>query len=183
MSGEGQDKSAGGTVGKGGEKRPSSGRVRGASGERPRKGRRDRNDSRSRSRERRRRRRRRSRSRSRSRGRRSRERGRYRDRNRDRYRRRPRVGRSPSPPDPLARARRRAEEEERQRQRSEKTVFVSSLHPKVDERDLFEFFSAVGRVTDIRLIETSEPASQRASATLNLPRRHPWPTRLLNGRL
>lgn len=29
---------------------------------------------------------------------------------------------------------------------------MSSLHPKVDERDLFEFFSAVGRVTDIRLI-------------------------------
>lgn len=31
-------------------------------------------------------------------------------------------------------------------------VFVSLIHPKVDERDLFEFFSHVGRVEDIRLV-------------------------------
>jgi len=49
-------------------------------------------------------------------------------------------------------AKRRAEEEEVQRQRDENTVFVYQIHPKVDERDLFEFFSAVGKVTDIRLI-------------------------------
>ena len=32
-------------------------------------------------------------------------------------------------------------------------VFVSQLHPKVGEEDLFEFFSVVGRVEDIRLIK------------------------------
>jgi len=31
-------------------------------------------------------------------------------------------------------------------------VFVTQLHPRVEERDLFEFFSHVGRVEDIRLI-------------------------------
>jgi RNA-binding protein 39 len=31
-------------------------------------------------------------------------------------------------------------------------VFVTQLHPRVEERDLFEFFSHVGRVEDIRMI-------------------------------
>lgn len=99
--------------------------------------------------------------RSRSRDRRDRDGSRDRDRRKrgDRDRRR-RSKRSESPPprprtpspDPMELARLRAEEEERQRQRDENTVFVYQIHPKVDERDLFEFFSAVGKVTDIRLI-------------------------------
>lgn len=31
-------------------------------------------------------------------------------------------------------------------------MFVSQIHPRVDERDLFDFFSLVGRVEDIKLI-------------------------------
>lgn len=44
--------------------------------------------------------------------------------------------------------------------RSEVTIFVSQLHPKVDERDLFEFFSLVGQVEDIRLIR--DPRTQKS---------------------
>ncbi|GAB5356125.1 hypothetical protein AAMO2058_000264200 [Amorphochlora amoebiformis] len=112
------------------------------------------------------RRRRRNRSRSRDRDRKE-ERG-SRDRSRDRRRRRGdrdkerrrRRRRSESPkkpsrtpsPDPMEQALQRAKQEEEQRQKDENTVFVYQIHPKVDERDLFEFFSAVGTVTDIRLI-------------------------------
>lgn len=32
------------------------------------------------------------------------------------------------------------------------TVFVSQIHPKIGEKDLYEFFTIVGRVEDIRLI-------------------------------
>lgn len=42
--------------------------------------------------------------------------------------------------------------DEPERDMAEYTVFVCQIHPKVDERDLFEFFSHVGRVEDIRLI-------------------------------
>jgi RNA recognition motif-containing protein len=41
------------------------------------------------------------------------------------------------------------DEEERKRIRDESTVFVSQIHPKVKERDLFDFFSLVGRVNDV----------------------------------
>jgi RNA-binding protein 39 len=41
---------------------------------------------------------------------------------------------------------------EREQNKDEYTVFVAQIHPKVNERDLFEFFSHVGRVEDIRLI-------------------------------
>lgn len=55
-------------------------------------------------------------------------------------------------PDPEEEARVRAEADEREKCREEYTVFVSQVHPKVDERDFFEFFSHVGRVEDIRLV-------------------------------
>eukprot|EP00343_Euplotes_focardii_P007563 CAMPEP_0205819980 /NCGR_PEP_ID=MMETSP0206-20130828/2530_1 /ASSEMBLY_ACC=CAM_ASM_000279 /TAXON_ID=36767 /ORGANISM="Euplotes focardii, Strain TN1" /LENGTH=352 /DNA_ID=CAMNT_0053114213 /DNA_START=130 /DNA_END=1188 /DNA_ORIENTATION=- len=44
------------------------------------------------------------------------------------------------------------QEEKERGNRDDYTAFVSQIHPKVDERDLFEFFSLVGRVEDIRLI-------------------------------
>lgn len=101
-----------------------------------------------------------SRSRSKSGGRdkkRSRDRDRDRDRrssrSKDRDRRR---SRSKSPAvDPEAEEKKRAEQAmkaEREANRDDYTVFVSQIHPKVDEKDLFEFFSHVGRVEDIRLI-------------------------------
>lgn len=67
-----------------------------------------------------------------------------------------RRSRSKSPePDPEAEEKKRQEaaaKEERELHKDQYTVFVSQIHPKVDERDLFEFFSHVGRVEDIRLI-------------------------------
>lgn len=103
---------------------------------------------------------RRSRSRSRDKKRRSRDRDRDRGgKDRDRSRRSgssKRRSRSRSPEvDPEAAAKKAQEQaikEERERNRDDYTVFVSQIHPKVDERDLFEFFSHVGRVEDIRLI-------------------------------
>lgn len=53
-------------------------------------------------------------------------------------------------------AKREAEAKEKKEQEKKKsglTVFVSQIHPKVEEMDLFEFFSHVGRVQDIRLIK------------------------------
>jgi RNA-binding protein 39 len=111
----------------------------------------------------------RSRSRSRSKDRRKRDRSKERSRRRrrrsksgspeprksrsgSRSRRRRSRSRSRSPVDPAAEALRRAAAEEREANRDSYTVFVSQIHPKVDERDLFEFFSHVGRVEDIRLI-------------------------------
>lgn len=58
-------------------------------------------------------------------------------------------------PDPEAEEKKRQEEAakaDREANTDKYTVFVSQIHPKVDERDLFEFFSHVGRVEDIRLI-------------------------------
>lgn len=72
-------------------------------------------------------------------------------RSRDRERRRSRS----KSPDPEAEAKKLAEEAakaDREANTDKYTVFVNQIHPKVDERDLFEFFSHVGRVEDIRLI-------------------------------
>jgi RNA-binding protein 39 len=43
-------------------------------------------------------------------------------------------------------------DEDREQNRDDFTIFVHQIHPKVDDRDLFDFFSHVGRVLDIRLI-------------------------------
>lgn len=54
--------------------------------------------------------------------------------------------------DPEEERKRKLHEAEREANKYEYTVFVAQIHPKVNERDLFEFFSHVGRVEDIRLI-------------------------------
>ena len=54
--------------------------------------------------------------------------------------------------DPEEERNRKLHEAEREANKYEYTVFVAQIHPKVNERDLFEFFSHVGRVEDIRLI-------------------------------
>jgi len=43
-------------------------------------------------------------------------------------------------------------------------VFVSQIHPKVDERDLFDFFSHVGKVEDIRLIRDQRTQKSKGLA-------------------
>jgi len=37
-------------------------------------------------------------------------------------------------------------------ERDQRTVFACQIHPKVDERDIFQFFSQAGTVTDVQLI-------------------------------
>jgi RNA-binding protein 39 len=84
---------------------------------------------------------------------RSKERSRRSSKDRERRRSRSRTPKKEKTPEELeAEAKRKAEEMEREANRDQYTCFVSQIHPKVDERDLFEFFSHVGRVEDIRLI-------------------------------
>ena len=48
--------------------------------------------------------------------------------------------------------------------RAEHTVFVSAIHPRVKERELFEFFSACGRVDDVRLIKDNKTKRSKGLA-------------------
>lgn len=121
-------------------------------------------DSRSRSRERSRRddrERKRSRSRDKDRSRRDdRDKDREREKERDRpydsrgsrggYERYEPRRRERTPPE--ARAAREAEKELREMERSTRTAFAHNLSLKADERDIYELFSKVGKVVDIKLI-------------------------------
>lgn len=58
--------------------------------------------------------------------------------------------RAPTPPEErLARER---ERELRALERAARTVFVTNVNLRADERDLFQFFSKVGKVMDIKII-------------------------------
>lgn len=48
--------------------------------------------------------------------------------------------------------------------RPELTVFVSAIHPKIKERDLFEFFASHGRVEDVRIIRDSRTKKSKGLA-------------------
>ena len=54
--------------------------------------------------------------------------------------------------------------EEKERIRAEHTVFVSAIHPKVKERELFDFFSSCGRVEDVRLIKDNKTKRSKGLA-------------------
>lgn len=56
---------------------------------------------------------------------------------------------------------REKERELRELERATRTIFVFNLSLKVDERDLFEFFSKVGRVVDIKLITDKHTRKSR----------------------
>lgn len=73
---------------------------------------------------------------------------------------RSRRSRSQGRDDAAAEAARKAQEEDRKLNKEDYAIFVSQVHPKVNERDLFEFFSHVGRVDDIRLIR--DPRTQKS---------------------
>ncbi len=53
---------------------------------------------------------------------------------------------------------------ERDKNRDDYTIFVHQIHPKVDDRDLFDFFSYVGRVLDIRLIRDQRTTKSKGLA-------------------
>eukprot|EP01065_Artemidia_motanka_P045465 TRINITY_DN6692_c0_g1_i1.p1 TRINITY_DN6692_c0_g1~~TRINITY_DN6692_c0_g1_i1.p1 ORF type:complete len:537 (+),score=89.87 TRINITY_DN6692_c0_g1_i1:103-1611(+) len=80
-----------------------------------------------------------------------------RDRNRDRDRDNSlsRLRSETAPPPPPAAGQQElgaAEKMARAIERDRRTVFVSHLHPKVDDFEVFEFFSRAGKVRDVRLI-------------------------------
>jgi len=64
--------------------------------------------------------------------------------------------RSPSPPGRYMtreeEERRRKDREQQDMERDQRTVFACQIHPKCDERDIFEFFSDIGKVKDVQLI-------------------------------
>lgn len=81
-----------------------------------------------------------------------RDRDRERDRDKDRDRRAPAAPRRRSPTPPEVREARERERELAELERATRTVFAYNINLKADERDIYEFFSKGGEVTDIRLI-------------------------------
>lgn len=91
------------------------------------------------------------RSRSRSRSRKSRSKSREKSRDKDRARAKTKSPRRERTP-PEVRLAREKEKELKELERATRTVFAYNLNIKAEERDLYEFFSKAGTVTDIRLI-------------------------------
>lgn len=48
--------------------------------------------------------------------------------------------------------------------RDSRTVFACQIHPKCDERDIFEFFSSIGKVVDVQLIRDNRTFKSKGSA-------------------
>ena len=48
--------------------------------------------------------------------------------------------------------------------RTAQTIFVTGIHPKIDDMDLFEFFSHAGRVDDIQLIKDGRTGKSKGLA-------------------
>ncbi|GLI65866.1 hypothetical protein VaNZ11_009502 [Volvox africanus] len=112
-------------------------------------------------------------SQSRSRDSRHRSRSRSRDESRshsDRHRASHRSPRRRSTTPPAERMAREKERELRELERATRTIFVYNLSLRADERDLFEFFSKVGRVVDIRLIIDKNTRKSRGLAYIEFSR-------------
>lgn len=60
------------------------------------------------------------------------------------------VRRERTPPE--VRAAREREMELRELEKDTRTIFAYNLNLKADERDLFDFFSKAGKVTDVKII-------------------------------
>ena len=60
------------------------------------------------------------------------------------------VRRERTPPE--VRATRERERELRELEKDTRTIFAYNLNLKADERDLFDFFSKAGKVTDVKII-------------------------------
>ncbi|KAG2454354.1 hypothetical protein HYH02_001379 [Chlamydomonas schloesseri] len=65
---------------------------------------------------------------------------------------------------------REKEKELRELERATRTIFVFNLSLKAEERDLFQFFSKVGRVVDIRLITDKNTKKSRGLAYVEFAR-------------
>jgi len=99
-----------------------------------------------------------------------RQRSRSRDRDRSRRRERDRLFE-------------RTERLDRERERDQRTVFAAQIHPKNEEREIFEFFSEVGKVIDIQLIRDTRTYKSKGLAYVEFEDRRSVPHALaLSGR-
>ena len=86
----------------------------------------------------------------------------------------------------LSSARKRAEKREAEARARElealdrdvRTVFAYNVNTKADERDLFEFFSAAGKVLDVRIIYDRNTPRSKGMAYIELARREDVPAAL-----
>jgi len=67
---------------------------------------------------------------------------------------------------------------QREAERSQRTVFACQIHPKNEERDLFEFFSEAGRVIDIQLLRDSRTFRSKGLGYIEFEDRTSIPTAL-----
>lgn len=111
-----------------------------------------------------------------------RRRSRSRDRgDRDRGRRRERDRRSRKTPEEIQAM--RNDRLEKERERDQRTVFAAQIHPKNEEREIFDFFSDVGKVIDIQLIRDTRTLKSKGLAYIEFEDRRSVPHALaLSGR-
>jgi len=77
----------------------------------------------------------------------------------------------------------RAERAEKERERDQRTVFAAQIHPKNEEREIFDFFSDVGKVVDIQLIRDTRTYKSKGLAYIEFEDRRSVPHALaLSGR-
>merc|ERR1719187_2733707 len=80
-------------------------------------------------------------------------------------------------------ARIRAERLDRERERDQRTVFAAQIHPKNEEREVFDFFSEAGKVVDIQLIRDTRTYKSKGLAYIEFEDRRSVPHALaLSGR-
>jgi len=84
-------------------------------------------------------------------------------------------------PDEMAQI--RTERLDRERERDQRTVFAAQIHPKNEEREIFDFFSDVGKVVDIQLIRDTRSYKSKGLAYVEFEDRRSVPHALaLSGR-
>lgn len=77
----------------------------------------------------------------------------------------------------------RAARVEKERERDQRTVFAAQIHPKNEEREIFDFFSDVGKVVDIQLIRDTRTLKSKGLAYVEFEDRRSVPHALaLSGR-
>jgi len=96
-------------------------------------------------------------------------------RRRSRSRERSRRGDRRSRMTPEEMARIRAERLDRERERDQRTVFAAQIHPKNEEREVFDFFSEAGKVVDIQLIRDTRTYKSKGLAYIEFEDRRSVP--------
>jgi len=81
------------------------------------------------------------------------------------------------------RSEKREDRLEKERERDQRTVFAAQIHPKNEEREIFDFFSEVGKIVDIQLIRDAKTYKSKGLAYIEFEDRRSVPHALaLSGR-